>query len=561
MNDIFKGKWILRYDPATFHYRQVLETLVNRDKPETQDIFHIHPPDKALNLGIPPIKTISLSYPVLSGDKRWESLHLTASSLFLGSALANSGFEVKVKKQALPVTTIDPQLLHCDLIGFTLFEDLFLQAQELLSRVRNQYRYTGIIAAGGPLITLSPLPSTFHLPGINLLVRGEAELVLPGLIDAIAGNDLSKLLEFRGFLFQIPGTIIISCFNEINRPTSFPGFHFNLDFLDKTHLETGLEINLSRGCKRGCSFCSAVQGKALRKLPGPLVEDLLTKFSEKLAVLQVQSPGSRTVNINDDDILQDPDYAGSIFQSIKKHHFRLWGIQTSINSFFSPRGEILQNILDLIQGPSLYVEDHPLVWAGTDTFLKPRGKRLGKPIPDEESITRLVEEFEKREIRNYHYWISSDHLSGWEEFTREFIFIYQLRTRFEYFGLLPHSPFVVPYPASPLYKHLIRSPGLKERIKYKRILESSREVFVLPLVERVETRYRHLNRLLDNEKLSNRLGFFDYLKQKDYLEAMITLYNFLKLERMDAESIDHRELAESLSKIEAGVEEFISQRW
>jgi len=199
-----------------------------------------------------------MSYPVLFSDRRWETIHLTASSLFIGSALANAGFDVVVKKQILPVTTVDPQLFNCDLIGFTLFEDLFIQTKNLLSQLRNHYKYNGLIAAGGPLITLTPFKSAFHLPEINLLVRGEAEFILPGLIRAINANDIDKLLKYKGFLFQVPGIIIISGFIEVIIPDRFDGFQFNLDFLEKNHFEAGLEINVSRGCQRGCIFCSAV---------------------------------------------------------------------------------------------------------------------------------------------------------------------------------------------------------------------------------------------------------------------------------------------------------------
>jgi hypothetical protein len=552
-SDIFKGKRIIRYDPTVYEYGQILESLLDKDKKHN---FYFHPADEAMDLKIKKIKTIGLSYPVLLSDKRWETIHLTASSLFIGSAMANAGFDVVVKKQILPVSFIDPQLLNCDMIGFTLFEDLFIRTKNLLSQLKNHYKYNGIIAAGGPLITLTPFKSTFHLPEINLLVRGEAEFILPGLIKAINANDIDKLLEYKGFLFQIPGIIIISDFNEINIPNCFDEFHFNLDFLEKNHFEAGLEINVSRGCKRGCIFCSAVQGKQLRKLPKTIVEDLLNQFSGKLDTFNIQSPQARTVNINDDDILQDPDYATDIFQSIKKHRSRLWGVQTSMDSFFTGSGEIEFKVLDVIDDKSLCVDDNPLVWLGTDTFLKQRGKRLGKKTPDEAQLLRLIEEFEKREIRNYHYWISSDHMSDWDEFTREFMFIYQLYTRFNYFGLIAHSPFLVPYFTTPAYRRLVHAKGLKNRVKYKQILKSDKDLFTFPLVERVETGYRQLNRLLNNEKLNDRPGFFDYLRQKDYVNAFITLYNFLKQERMEAVP---GEQAEGLLRIEKNVEELIAK--
>ncbi|MGD2085426.1 MAG: hypothetical protein PVH61_04500 [Candidatus Aminicenantes bacterium] len=551
--DIFNGKRIIRYDPSAYEYGQILESLLNKDKKHN---FYFHPETGAMDLDIKKIKIIGLSYPVLLSDKRWETIHLTASSLFIGSAMANARFDVVVKKQNLPVTTIDQQLLNCDLIGFTLFEDLFIQIKNLLSQLRNQYKYNGIIAAGGPLITLTPYQSTFHLPEINLLVRGEAEFMLPELIKTINDNDIHQLLKFKGFLFQVPGLIIISDFNEINKPDCFQGFQFNLDFLEKNHLEAGLEINISRGCKRGCIFCSAVQGRQLRKLPKILVKDLLIQFSDKLDTFNIQSPHARTININDDDILQDPDYAHHIFQLIKKNQFRLWGVQTSMDSFFDASGKIQLNVLDVIDDKPLYVEDNPLVWLGTDTFLQQRGKRLGKKTPGEAQLLRLIEELEKREIRNYHYWISSDYLSDWDEFIREFMFIYQLHTRFNYFGLIAHSPFLVPYYTTPAYRYLSHYKELKNRVKYRRILKSHNGLFTFPLVERVETGYRHLNRLLSNEKLNGGPGFFDYLRQKDYVNAFITLYNFLKQERMEAAS---PEQSDTLIQIEKNVEELISK--
>ena len=210
----------------------------------------------------------------------------------------------------------------------------------------------------------------------------------------------------------------------------------------------------------------------------------------------------------------------------------------------------------MIDDKSLYVENNPLVWLGTDTFFKQRGKRLGKKTPCEAQLLQLIEEFEKREIRNYHYWISSDHLSDWDEFTREFMFIYHLHIRFNYFGLIAHSPFLVPYSTTPAYRHLIHSKELKNRVKYRRILKSDKDLFTFPLVERVETGYRHLNRLLNNEKLNDRPGFFDYLRQKEYVNAFITLYNFLKQERIEATP---QEQAEELTPIEKDVEELISK--
>lgn len=578
---ILTGKWIVGYKTAEYSYTEILDAmagirgtaeynLVSFDKNnggvsmETGDnLPTTHGPD--INPKNYKLHNILLAYPVSTNDKRWETIHLTSSSLFLGSALTSAGFTVSTRKLVMPTATMDDTLASADLVGLTLFEDLFKETKELLLGL-SQESFHGLLAAGGPMITLNPLQSTYHLPELNLLVRGEAEFILPQLLHAIKTKDINTLLKLKGFLFQIPGTVIISDLGHINRPDDFSGFRFNLDFLEKKHLEGGLEINLSRGCGRSCVFCSHVQGRAVRKLDVEAFNGLLRAFSEKLDEMEIETPHARTVNINDDDILQDPEYAGTVFRAARENGFKLWGIQTSVNSFFDvgchPNPSytdhtVDKDLIEMIADKNLYVDNNPLVWIGTDAFLKARGKRLGKWIPTEHQIHELAETLEKHDIRGYHYWISSDHLTNWEEFTGEFLFIYRLLTTYKTFGLIAHSPFLVPYPSTPLYKLLTQSPETSDRVKYKQILRAENDIFRFPLVERVETAYPSLNGLLRNERLGNTGGFFDYLKQKDYLNASITLYNFLKQERLTFESASNAH-AGDLRETETKIEGFIS---
>jgi len=608
------GRWVVRYDPQDFEYRSILEMSVEIDdflnrryalttrgpnvtvyvskQNRENAIFHEPGSDcfvlklkssdfssicsslrwceekiKLENLypdGLTcltpggQLKKIGLSCPALSSDRRWDSVTLTAAFLYLGSALRREGFEVTVHIQPLPGPVLEPQLRECDLIGFTLYEDLFLQVKPLFSQLNESY--TGLLAAGGPMVTLEPLQAAYHLPEVNVFVRGEGELVFPGLIRAIDSNRVENLLDFGGILFQVPGILILSGFNQINRPAEFSRFGFQLDFLEKKHLEHGLEINVSRGCKRGCIFCSSVQGKPLRKLPLHGVEELLGQFSKRLETSGIETPHCRTVNINDDDILQDLDFAGDVFGLLEKCGFRLWGIQTSVDSFFENRVSFRKRALDLVSKPSLFVDNSPLVWLGTDAFLEQRGKKLAKIIPSEEQFYRLLEEFEGRGIKNYHYWISSDYEGDWEEFTRELSLIYRCLSRFRHFGLIAHAPFLVPYPTTPLFKLLQRSTTFSNRVKYKKILESRKKMscLSLPLVDHVETPHDCLNRLLNNEKLQNRLGFFDYLKKRDYVNALITVYDFLKQERIGKEFYSQGDEIEGLKKLEVEIESSIS---
>ena len=198
----------------------------------------------------------------------------------------------------------------------------------------------------------------------------------------------------------------------------------------------------------------------------------------------------------------------------------------------------------------LYVENNPLIWIGTDVFLKKRGKRLGKKIIDKALFIQLIERFERDRIRNFHYWISSDYLSSWEEFVEEFIFIYELKKRFKMFSILAHAPFLIPYSTTPLFKLLDLSADHKNQIKYKQVLKST---------QHVETKYLYLNQLLNNEKMDNGDGFFDFLNRNDFPNTFKTMYNFLKRERISLESSSIKSVTGIFKKLEKKIEGIVSE--
>ena len=182
------------------------------------------------------------------------------------------------------------------------------------------------------------------------------------------------------------------------------------------------------------------------------------------------------ININDDDILQEPDYAREIFALVKKNGMRIFGIQTSMASLVSNDGSPRTEILDLVADPGLYVDDRPLLWLGTDAFLTERARRLGKKLPPAGKFHDLLQELEKRGLRHFHYWISSDGDSSWEEFVAELALISGFFRDFANFGLLAHAPFIVPYPSSRLFGTL--EPG-DPRLKIKLALDAPDSRFAL----------------------------------------------------------------------------------
>ena len=440
------------------------------------------------------------------------------------------------------------------MLGFTLFEDLLLPMRDHLARL--QPHYQGILAAGGPLLTLAPLAALYHLPQVNLAVRGEAELVLPEILRALNQGDLEALYLLTGVFWQRPGLIVFSSFEQVNRPETFKSLPMDLGFLRPAHLERGLEINFSRGCGRGCLFCCRVQGRKLRKLPPQKAEELLNKASEKIAEFALDGEAVRSMNINDDDILQDPAYAAAIFALVKKYNFRIHGIQTSPASLLQSDGTVNAAVLDLAADPGLYVDGRPLLWLGTDAFLPARMKRLGKRLPAPEAFAVLLAELEKRGLRHFHYWISSDGASTWEEFAEELALIVRYHRDFANFNLLAHAPFIVPYPASRLFRELTRDGRRVAAMKLKAEWRAPDPLFDFVVPERLETAWPNLNRLLKNEKAGGEQGFFDFLKEKDFKAAAQLAYHFLKQEELQGVSGDPG-LQRALKKLEETIAELL----
>ncbi|MFH2108793.1 MAG: hypothetical protein ABII93_09010 [Chrysiogenia bacterium] len=592
---MFKGKWLVRYKPGEFFYPEVLPLLSdlqsrleqqrlnyrflnvnlsrnirrNRFFVVADNLFIQHnggegplaetdpgafPVRTHLKALKKPIASVDLIFPRLPNDPRWKTMGLPAAQLFLAASLQAHGFRVAPLALDLPASAPGAETGTADMLGFTLFEDLLVPMRDYLTGL--QTHYPGILAAGGPLLTLMPLVALYHLPQISLAVRGEAEIALPEILKALNLGDLEALFRQSGVFWHQPGLIVLSSFERVNRPETFKHLQTDFNFLKPAHLEQGLEINFSRGCGRGCVFCCRVQGRKFRKLPLEKAKELLNKYGEKIREFSLPGDASRAMNINDDDILQDPAYAAAVFALLKKYNFRVHGIQTSPAALMQSDGTVHSGVLDLASDPELYIDGRPLLWLGTDVFLPPRAKRLGKRLPSPETFAVLLVELEKRGLRHFHYWISSDGASSWEEFAGELALIIQYHRDFANFNLLAHAPFIVPYPASRLFRELTKGGRVVAAMKLKTELRAPDPLFDYILPERLETAWPNLNRLLNNEKAGGETGFFGFLKEKDFKAAAQLAYHFLKQEELQGEKSDQG-LQSAQKKLEETIAKFL----
>lgn len=472
-----------------------------------------------------PIRTISLLFPKVENDLRWRTMGLPAGQMFLASALNANGYKASPMPLVIPGENRPAGALSFDMAGITLFEDLLPLLGPFLADFRASY--DGIIAVGGPFPTLAPDAAAFHLPQADLIVRGEAELALPGILQALNQGDEKAFFAHEGVLWRRPGMIAMAGFDRVNRPERLGTVPVSLDFLEKGHLEHGLEMNFSRGCRRGCVFCCRAQGARFRKLPLEKADGLLSAYGRKAAEFGMADRAG-TVNVNDDDILQDPEYAVGIFALFKRRGMRLYGIQTSTAALVGSDGAPNHRMLDLVADQSLYVNGDPLLWLGTDAFLPTRARRLGKKLPPPDRFRELLDELERRRIRHFHYWISSDGETTWTEFVEELGLIFSFFRELPGFGLLAHAPFVVPYPSSALFKRI--GPN-DPRLRIKLDLGAPDARFAYRIIERLETSWPQLNALLRNDKAGGEQGFFDFLKEKNLLSVAQIAYHFLKQEQ------------------------------
>jgi radical SAM superfamily enzyme YgiQ (UPF0313 family) len=594
LNFPFTGKWLVKYDPSEFIYRDILLLLTQiqdnfkhkgvnfrflnvifSNKIDKNTFFrnkeHIFinfngkgtefSERKTISFApavlgplAKPIHSVNLLFPRLNSDQRWKTMGLPASHLFLASSLQASGFHVATIPLSLPDAAPLPGALSADMAGFTVFEDLFPPLRAYLAHFR--VIFGGWLAAGGPFPTLAPLAALYHLPQINLFVRGEAEEVFPQILKALNQGDADALFRNEGFVWQQPGLIVMSGFDRINRPETFSKFKTDISFLKPEHMAQGLEMNFSRGCNRGCLFCCRVLGTKYRKLPLEIAEKILQEYGEKISEFSLSGNQIRAVNINDDDILQDPAYTAAVFALIKKYAFRIHGIQTSPASLVQSDEHVKPDVLALAADPGLYLDGRPLLWLGTDVFLLRRARRLGKRLPSVQAFAGLLAELEKHGLRHFHYWISSDGDSTWEEFSEELSLIIGFYRKFPNFGLLAHAPFIVPYPASRLSQRL---PEGVLNLKIKIELDALDPRFRYSVVERLETKWQNLNRLLRNEKAGGEAGFFDFLKEKDLIAAAQLAYFFLKQEKLQSPAADPR-LIIAREKLEKVIGELLELR-
>lgn len=533
-------------------------------------LIHVIPDNKKLNLkflkkmawkssqskfknSAPVLKSTSvlLIFPYSLKDKRWLKMGVPPSLLFLANSLKSDSHLVKIRKIPVEMDILPEDLENFSWIGIPVYDDLFTSVQRLIRIIKGKFK--GRIAVGGPMATLSPLAVSAHLPEANLIVRGEAEERLPKILSLLHDPilNLEELLKIKGFLYRDESILISSSFSEI--PLPYLKFsNMDIDSIPDEELEKGLEINTSRGCPRSCIYCSHVHGRAFREIPIENIRNWLFEFKRRLERKGIKNLEAFTVNINDDDILLDKERAIKIIKTINELGFKIWGVQTSLESIDERR-----DILDFLSIKEFYFNDRPLLWLGTDSFLPERRKRLGRKPLNKKIIEELIQRMEEKKIENFHYLILSDHKTDWDEFINEIIYICEIQKKYSFFEIIPTSKFLVPYPYTPSFKIIP-----EERIEKETLSIDGYPQFDYPIVKFAKPQNEYIYALL------NPYDFFEFpikgesflqsLSSRNFRDVFNTFYGFLKI-NFNAENDDEKKktLKVLIEKLEKIAESFI----
>lgn len=410
------------------------------------------------------------------GDRRWNSLGLPSSAQIVMGALKKAKHLVRYRPVIAASDSLD-FVKNCDCVGIGVYEDTIFETIQLIERIRKISDLP--IVLGGPMVTLMPDYVAAHCDQANAFLRGEVEETFPKFLETFFAEltkpsitTLIKMADMEGLYTQGETWAVSGEFQLAPVINNFDDIELAIDQDNDPDPAVGFEYSTSRGCPRSCVFCSHVHGKKMRTYPDYVVRKHLTwmygLLDSSAKKKQIQ-PDHYTININDDDILLDPDRALRILDMCRSTGFRLWGIQTSIDSLSSE--SLREKFFTQIQKRDYFVDAKPLLWVGTDAFMSKRLKRLGKP-GSSESITQICADIDRFGLVGYHYWIVTDAETDWPEFIEELLFLDTLCTTYpNSFCILPNSPSLIPYPSTAVYTRRIKMGSL-DRIVLKGLLET-----------------------------------------------------------------------------------------
>jgi len=303
-----------------------------------------------------------------------------------------------------------------DLICITLLERCVGQVRELCRWIRRHS--DAWIAVGGPLPTAAPEHCLAHLPEVDVVVRGDGEIVLPTLAAELAGvargegpdpASWSRLAALDGVALRGGGRLLCAHLDRVNRVPDLDSSPLSMDLLAREQVEGGLSLTTSRGCVYACRFCSVHDRQHWRAMSAERVLSQLAEYRSRLATLHGKGipGGAMRLQLWDDDFFIDPERAAAILRGIRSAGHEIAFLQGTVASFFRRTGkrdewQLDEELLDAI--PRDAFSRTGGLKLGTESFCDRELRRLGKPYRVAQ-IRQLVAALARRGIRQDHYLV------------------------------------------------------------------------------------------------------------------------------------------------------------
>jgi hypothetical protein len=281
-------------------------------------------------------------------------LHMIAGLRGLGVEVVLANVKMHITGQERPVHGLDglraalQRPVH--LVCITLLEGYFEGVQGLIACLR-ELGCRAHIAVGGVMPSLAPEHVAAHLDGVSFVCRGAGEVHVPLLCAVVGEGDVdtpftpgqrAALLAHRGLIAFDPGGGLIAA-----RPDAVPTVDdldrvdLDLGYLERRHVEAGIEITTSRGCIHRCTFCSILGRESYQARSAGNVFELLAAYEARFE--QIFAPGDPPptafrLHIADDDFACDKARAVAFFRELPRSRFRLSSAQVAISDLCRREG-------------------------------------------------------------------------------------------------------------------------------------------------------------------------------------------------------------------------------
>ncbi len=214
-----------------------------------------------------------------------------------------------------------------ELIGITVFSHNKGMVKKNISVIRKTLPDT-VIVLGGPHINARGVNVFHEFPGIDYAIRGEAEMSMALLVDAISCNRNESFADIPGLIYRnVTGSIqeVANVFAEdISQFDPIP-----YDLLDIQSYFGGVpqgffcrqkelaSIITSRGCPYPCTFCAASVNSG-KKVRYRKCEHVIEEIG-----LLTHRYGVREIHILDDNFTFSKEYAHTLCEEIIRHGFNI----------------------------------------------------------------------------------------------------------------------------------------------------------------------------------------------------------------------------------------------